>query len=176
MRLFIGISIGDEARAALARAAAQMRRIAAGRYVRDDMYHVTLAFLGELEVGRIDDIKAAMDEASGHARAVSLALSSADTFGRGESAILYAGVRRGGTGGCLGRSQARAGCAAIALRSQAVQGAHHARVARERDEGTAQHPDRAGPLPGKRADALSQLPGEWRFAVFADLHVALSGG
>ncbi len=93
MRLFIGILIGDEARAALARAAAQMRRIAAGRYVRDDMYHVTLAFLGELEVGRIDDIKAAMDEASGHARAVSLALSSADTFGRGESAILYAGVR-----------------------------------------------------------------------------------
>jgi 2'-5' RNA ligase len=93
MRLFIGISIGDEAREALWTATARMRKISDGRYAERDMYHITLAFLGELEEGRVDKIKSAMDDVAACARRVSLALSGAGTFGRGESAILYAGVK-----------------------------------------------------------------------------------
>lgn len=92
MRLFIGISIGDEAREALFSAAARMRKIADGRYVERDMYHITLAFLGELEIGRMGEIRAAMDEAAGRAGKVTLTLGRAGYFGRGESAILYGGV------------------------------------------------------------------------------------
>ncbi len=93
MRLFIGIPIGRAARAALARAAAEMRGIADGRYVAQDMYHVTLAFLGELDGGRMDAVRAAMDEAAGCARPVPLTLAGTGSFGKAHSAILYAGVQ-----------------------------------------------------------------------------------
>jgi 2'-5' RNA ligase len=93
MRLFIGISIGEQARTVLARAAAEMRKIADGRYVTRDMYHITLAFLGELEAGQTGAVQAAMDEAACRARPVPLALADAGTFGKAGSEILYAGVR-----------------------------------------------------------------------------------
>ena len=92
MRLFIGVSIGHEARQALISAANRMRKIADGRYVEPDMYHITLAFLGELEPGRTADVRSAMAEVAGCARRVPLALNRAGAFGRGESGILYGGV------------------------------------------------------------------------------------
>lgn len=114
MRLFIGIPIGTDARAALAQAAAEMRAIEDGRYVAKEMYHVTLAFLGELEVGRMDAVRAAMDEAAGCARSVPLTLAGAGSFGKGESAILYAGVR-GADGLCPVADELRAALAARGL-------------------------------------------------------------
>lgn len=95
MRLFIGISIGDQARAALTQAAARMERMAAGRYVDEDMYHITLAFLGELEKAQLEPLKSAMDEVAERAAPIRLSLCGADFFGRRESAVLYAGVDGG---------------------------------------------------------------------------------
>ena len=92
MRLFIAVALDDPARETLARAARAMRRIADGRYVPKEMYHVTLAFLGEIEPGRLIGVQRAMDAAARRAAPVPLALSRPGTFGRGESAILYCGV------------------------------------------------------------------------------------
>lgn len=92
MRLFIGIPIGDAARAALLRATGRMRQTADGRYVDGDLYHITLAFLGELDEGRLREIQSAMAAAAADVQPVMLTLSRAGYFGRPDNAILYADV------------------------------------------------------------------------------------
>lgn len=93
MRLFIGISLDAAALRALKEGTSKMRRIADGKYVDPAMYHITLAFLGEINETRIADVKAAMDQAAKTARRTMLALAGAGSFGRADHAILYAGVR-----------------------------------------------------------------------------------
>ncbi|MGI6239760.1 MAG: RNA 2',3'-cyclic phosphodiesterase [Christensenellales bacterium] len=92
MRLFVGIALNDEARDALRIATERMRKEVSGRYVPPRLYHITLAFLGELDAGRLDDVRAAMDDAALGFLTTAVALSKLGYFGKIENAILYCGV------------------------------------------------------------------------------------
>ncbi len=53
MRLFIGLELNDEARAALAAARASWEPTVRARFYEPDRYHLTLAFLGEVDPERV---------------------------------------------------------------------------------------------------------------------------
>ncbi len=59
LRLFFALWPDDGVRAALARGAHAIQRVAGGRATRAESIHLTLAFLGAVEPGRLDDLKAA---------------------------------------------------------------------------------------------------------------------
>jgi 2'-5' RNA ligase len=60
VRLFLAIDPGEECRQRLASVIAVVRSATSGvRWVRDGKLHVTLAFLGEVDDSRVDDVRAA---------------------------------------------------------------------------------------------------------------------
>ena len=72
MRLFFALWPDDEVRARLARWSRELRAVCGGRAVRPENLHVTLAFLGSVEDGRIEEVERAAGEVA--PRAVSLVL------------------------------------------------------------------------------------------------------
>jgi 2'-5' RNA ligase len=58
LRLFFALWPDDAARAALERWSGAIHRVAGGRATRADSIHMTLAFLGDCEPGRLDELKA----------------------------------------------------------------------------------------------------------------------
>src|SRR5271156_443145 len=65
-RLFVGIALDDATRAACADAAARLRACDfAARYEDPAKLHVTLAFLGNVEATRVDEIENAARAAAG---------------------------------------------------------------------------------------------------------------
>jgi RNA 2',3'-cyclic 3'-phosphodiesterase len=56
-----------------------------------ERWHITLAFLGEVEPGRLPDVERALDEVA-VPRGLELRLRGGGRFGRGRSAALWAGV------------------------------------------------------------------------------------
>jgi 2'-5' RNA ligase len=62
------------------------------RLAARDRWHVTLAFLGDVRVDRIDRASAALDRALADARPVTVRFAGGGTFGRGRFAILWAGL------------------------------------------------------------------------------------
>jgi RNA 2',3'-cyclic 3'-phosphodiesterase len=57
-RLFFALWPDDTVRAALAAASAAIHRVAGGRATRAESIHLTLAFLGDCDAGRLDALKA----------------------------------------------------------------------------------------------------------------------
>ena len=72
MRLFFALWPDDGVRARLARWSRELRAVCGGRAVRPENLHVTLAFLGSVEDGRIEEVERAAGEVA--PRAVSLVL------------------------------------------------------------------------------------------------------
>lgn len=92
MRLFFGISLPESVRQSIsARAAACQARIP-GRYVREENYHITLAFLGSVSEERLDDVQSVLHRCISNLPAPQLALGKTDFFGRAQNAILIARV------------------------------------------------------------------------------------
>ena len=89
-RLFIGLELSDEARAALGgvREALQEKGVA-GKFHDASLYHLTLCFLGNLPIADIPWLQRVMDSVP--AAPFSLTLSSLGTFKGGS--ILWAGVQ-----------------------------------------------------------------------------------
>ncbi len=91
MRCFIGLALPPEAREALAAAIAPLR--SAHRdlsWTAADNYHLTLAFLGELEGGDIDEAAAALGSAGGFGE-IPFSFDGLGTFPkRGAPRVLYA--------------------------------------------------------------------------------------
>ena len=89
MRLFIGIPPDPPTRAALRETALSLEAVAPGRYVDASLYHITLAFLGELPAKCVPVIHAAMLRAAAGHRPFAVSLGPAGAFG----SILWRGVK-----------------------------------------------------------------------------------
>lgn len=90
MRLFIGVAPDKAARDALAETARLLRQQTAGHYLHASMYHLTLAFLGEVEADGLPAIYAAMEAAARATEPFAVALGHIGAFG----AALWRGTLR----------------------------------------------------------------------------------
>jgi len=90
LRLFIGIGVSPEAREALAAAVEPLRPRVEARWVPAELYHVTLAFLGERDKHALPALEALLRETAAAAASFPLTVAELGHFGRPENAILYA--------------------------------------------------------------------------------------
>lgn len=92
MRLFIGIQIPENIRESIYSQAMRMQQLASGKYVREDMYHITLAYIGEcddqMRILAIECMKSAAEDVSN----IILTPGFPDYFGKQEKAILHLSV------------------------------------------------------------------------------------
>ena len=96
MRLFIAAELPDNVIEALAETSALLRGSLRGRYVAPDSFHVTLAFLGDVEAARVDLVAETLAEGCvGHA-AFDVSLGELGSFGRRAKATLWQGFRDAG--------------------------------------------------------------------------------
>lgn len=81
MRLFIGIAPDKGARDALAQTARLLRACVPGRYADPSLYHLTIAFLGEVSAPAMAAIESAMRQAAQGIPPFSVTLGPVGTFG-----------------------------------------------------------------------------------------------
>lgn len=93
MRLFIAAELPTTVVEALAETSAALRAGVPGRYVGPDLFHVTLAFLGEVEGYRIADVTGALERACAGHGAFTATLAELGSFGRKSRATLWQGFR-----------------------------------------------------------------------------------
>ncbi len=93
MRLFIATELPGEVAEALAETSAMLRGCMRGRYVAPDSFHVTLAFLGDVETARVDDAIDALEEGCRGAQPINVSLGELGSFGRRSKATLWQGFR-----------------------------------------------------------------------------------
>ncbi|MDP9240380.1 MAG: RNA 2',3'-cyclic phosphodiesterase [Actinomycetota bacterium] len=92
MRLFVSVEPSPAARAALAGRLAAVD-LGAARLIPADLWHVTLAFLGEVADGHVTDLRPALARVAATANPLSLRLSSAGVFPSvRRSAVLWIGL------------------------------------------------------------------------------------
>ena len=96
MRLFVAAELPDEMHEALCETSALLRASVRGRYVAPDSFHVTLAFLGDVESWRIDDAIAAIDEGCSALASAQATFGELGSFGRRSMATLWQGFRDAG--------------------------------------------------------------------------------
>jgi len=92
MRLFFGLSLPDPLRRAISACAAACQSLIPGRYVREENYHITLAFLGIVPEERLDDAKDVLRRCIEMRSAPQLTLGEISFFGRAQNAILITRV------------------------------------------------------------------------------------
>src|SRR5262245_8426922 len=114
-RLFIAVEVGPDARAELAAAQSRLKRGALPvRWVAPEAIHLTLHFLGETDVARLDQLGAAIRAALAGQTKMALRLDSAGAFPNlRRPSVIWAGVD--GATAMLERSQTAIGAALEAL-------------------------------------------------------------
>ncbi|MDO4538069.1 MAG: RNA 2',3'-cyclic phosphodiesterase, partial [Coriobacteriales bacterium] len=95
MRLFVAAQLPQEMLEALSETSALLRASVQGRYVGPDLFHVTLAFLGELPGSEVSRLSQAIGEACATQAAFVTTLGALGTFGRARSAVLWQGFCEG---------------------------------------------------------------------------------
>jgi len=95
MRLFIGIQIPQNIRASIYAQSMRMQQLASGKYVREDMYHITLAYIGESDEAMKLLAIECMKSAAQHACNVILSPGIPGYFGKPEKSILHLTVDGG---------------------------------------------------------------------------------
>lgn len=93
VRTFIALELPELFEDEVTALARQLRDVVGGRFMRRETYHVTLAFLGEVDEACARDVMAALDEACAGRVAVGLAPDGLGTFGRPRDATLWLGLR-----------------------------------------------------------------------------------
>ena len=88
MRLFIGLPLPQEIRAAVSNLAHHAQRIIPGRYIPAENYHITLAFLGEAQEEAVPRIANTLSRFLACVPAPRLTSVAPDVFGRMENGIL----------------------------------------------------------------------------------------
>lgn len=95
MRLFVAMDPSPQAREHLSSALAPLRgRDGAPRWADTDRWHITLAFLGEVEPDRVEPLSRGLDVVGVDTAAVTLWLGGGGTFPpRGRPQVLWVGLR-----------------------------------------------------------------------------------
>ena len=96
MRLFIAAELPLEIRDALAETSACLRDAVSGRFVGPDLFHVTLAFLGDVSASKIARIEAVMERACAQYEPFDVVLGGLGTFGKPSRATLWQGFSDAG--------------------------------------------------------------------------------
>ena len=104
MRLFIAAELPQNMLDALAETSALLRGSVRGRYVAPDSFHVTLAFLGEVPIERIDAAAAALEDACRGYERFDVSFGSLGSFGKRTAATLWQGFDDAGDLPALARS------------------------------------------------------------------------
>lgn len=92
MRLFVSVEPSPQARAALAGALDQLD-VAPARLVKAERWHVTLAFLGEIDGGRVPALSAGLESVAAGAEPMQLRFSGAGVFpSHRRPAVLWMGL------------------------------------------------------------------------------------
>ena len=91
MRLFIAAELPDAMLDALAETSASLRTSIRGRYVGSDLFHVTLAFLGEVDATRVPAIEELLAGACSAHVPFETTLGALGSFGKKARATLWQG-------------------------------------------------------------------------------------
>ncbi len=97
MRLFVAAELSEDLVDALSETSARLRSCVRGRYVGPDLFHVTLAFLGERPGTEVPRLADALEQVCAGQKAFSTTLGPLGTFGRKGSAVLWQGFAEGGS-------------------------------------------------------------------------------
>lgn len=92
MRVFIALDVPDKLRRELCACTERLSDHLLGRFVPCESYHLTLAFMGELDEGQVDDAVAALNDLAAQAAPAILAPSQLGTFGKPIDSVLWMGV------------------------------------------------------------------------------------
>lgn len=95
MRLFVAAELPDALLDALSETSALLRGQVRGRFVGPDLFHVTLAFLGEVPAAQADNVARLVAASCSDAAPFSTTLAALGTFGRPSSAVLWQGFDEG---------------------------------------------------------------------------------
>ena len=93
MRAFVALEIPDQFRYEMAGLARQLRATVKGRFVDPDNYHVTLAFLGDIDERDVQAAMDAIDAVCEECASVPLAYDGLGKFGKSRDATLWLGLR-----------------------------------------------------------------------------------
>ena len=96
MRTFYAIKFEDRVKEELARNSAELRKHALkGSFTQKDNFHVTLAFVGEIESEKLGDLKKAADNAAAklHPAQIRGKIDGLGTFARPGDELLWAGIK-----------------------------------------------------------------------------------
>ena len=96
-RAFVALDIGDEARHELSRLAAQLKSQCRGSFPTSDMYHMTVAFLGDITLTQADALLRVLEEVAGKYDPFTLKLCRLGFFGQSESATVFCSTERDNT-------------------------------------------------------------------------------
>ncbi len=95
MRLFVAAELSNNLIDALADTSALLRDSVRGRYVAPDLFHVTLAFLGEVPAAQVDEVGMLVRDACAEVDPFMTSLGPLGSFGRLSAAILWQGFSSG---------------------------------------------------------------------------------
>lgn len=96
MRVFAAAELPPTLIEALAETSALLRTSVRGRYVASDSFHVTLAFLGEIPVSRVDVAIDALEAGCRGHKCFTVSLGALGYFGRRSAATLWQGFSEEG--------------------------------------------------------------------------------
>ena len=96
-RAFLALNVGSEARHELSRLAAFLKGQCHGSYPSSDMYHMTVAFLGDITPAQADNLMAVLEDVSEKYKPFDLKLCRLGFFGQSESATVFCSTERDNT-------------------------------------------------------------------------------
>ena len=91
MRLFCALVLPDDMKEMLADIAHSIRREVRGRYVRPSSYHLTLAFIGDVDAAEADHAAGALIRSCSGTGTISITPSFLGSFGPRSNATLWVG-------------------------------------------------------------------------------------
>jgi 2'-5' RNA ligase len=96
-RAFIALDIEPDARHELSRLAAELKAQCHGSYPTSDMYHMTVAFLGDITIAQAESLSRVLEEVAEKYEPFELRLCRLGYFAQPESATVFCSTERDNT-------------------------------------------------------------------------------